>query len=152
MKIRWIACDLDHTLFDSAWRDPYLGDPTWPADPRWDEYNRRAAEDKPFPHVIDLLKSLEQRWNICMLTARPVKWRTMTKISLVRYQVPYHELLMRPAEDSRPSPALKMGELMRRFGHLDDIDFVIDDREDVAKFLASKNVSVLQAHIRRRAK
>lgn len=149
---RWIAVDLDHTLFDSTWRDGLLGDPAWPEDPRWDVYNGKAENDEPFPHVVELVDTLRQRWDICMVTARPEKWRAMTKASLVHHHITYDELLMRPSMDSRHSPALKYGELTRRFGSLNDIDFMIDDREDVARELSKRHVSVLQAHIRKRGK
>ena len=135
-----LICDVDHTLFDSRWRDSLMGD--------WDAYNSAAPGDPPVPEMIAMVNSLhDSGWPTICLTARMEKWRPMTLRQLLDHGVLYDSLVMRPQEDFRPAAILKVSLVMRHLTSLDDI-LVIDDREDVVAAFREQGVTVLQTHVR----
>jgi len=141
-----IACDVDHTLSDAWWRDGMIGVKTW------DEYHDAGEDDFPLVETIDLLHALEQFGHrIVGLTARPEKWRTQTNKWLYDNHVPMHHLLMRPDDDHRPSPLVKL-DLLTAYcgGDLSRVSLLLDDRADVASIFVERQVTVLQVHARRR--
>lgn len=144
MKI--VACDIDHTLSDAAWRDGMIGIKTW------DEYHDAGERDLPLQETINLLMALALYGHeIVGLTARPEKWRTQTNKWLMSHLVPMSVLLMRPDEDHRPSPAVKLDLLTSHCGgDLSTVALVLDDRADIASVFVENQVTVLQVHARRR--
>lgn len=147
-KKMWVACDIDHSVSDARWRDGMAGIMD---DVRsgWDEYNAAAADDRPIPEVIELLRSLHRDgWGTIGLTARPIKWKSVTQRWLLEHDVPFDELLMRAHEDFRPAPMVKLSLLSARFGSLSDIKLVIDDRSDIVSAFVEMGITALQVHAR----
>jgi len=141
--MKWLICDVDHTLFDSRGRDGLANEKDW------DAYNAAAWKDPPVPEMIALVNSLHASgWPTICLTACAEKWRPVKMRQLLDHGVEYDELIMRPHEDFRPSPALKVGLLMRRLRSLDDVGLVIEDRDDVVAAFKEQNITVLQSHVR----
>jgi len=118
-----LACDIDHTISDAAWRDGLLGD--WPA------YNAASIEDLPFKGEIAIINRLEITGiGIVLVTARQERWRDLTVRWCVTHNVRARGLLMRPDGDFRPSRELKF-DLCRTYIGLENLVGVWDDREDV---------------------
>ena len=141
---RWLVCDLDHTLFDSRGRDAMLVPPV-----DWDAYQLASPDDPPVPEMIAMVNSLHRTgWSTLCLTGRNEKFRPLTARQLLDHGVDYDELLMRPLEDFRPAPALKLGLLMRRLGSLADVGLVVEDRDDCVAAFKGHGLTVLQAHVR----
>lgn len=142
--MRWFACDLDHTLSDAAWRDPMLGD--------WDAYNAAADADLPIQETLDLVRTLvaSGTYQGIAWTARPEKWRALTLGWLARWDCPFEELIMRPLNDFRRAPELKLDLLRARPGGLAAIEFVIEDRLDVVEACRGAGLTALHIHPRRR--
>jgi hypothetical protein len=138
-----VACDIDHTLSDAWWRDGMIGVKSW------DEYHDAGADDFPLKETIELIRALSSHYSIVGLTARPEKWRSQTNRWLMDNYVPMHHLLMRPDDDHRSSPLVKM-DLLTAHCPLSEVAFVLDDRADVASAFVEKQVTVLQVHARRR--
>jgi hypothetical protein len=131
-----LITDLDHTLAAASWRDHYKG--------QWDIYHQMAKDDKPIWPMINLVTSLSnQNFNIVCITTRPAKWRKLTMDWLLRHQVGINYLLMRPDDDYRPSPELKV-ELAKPYWreHANSI-VAIDDREDVLAAYAEVGIKAL---------
>lgn len=117
----------------------------------WDEYHDAGELDPPIKETIDLIRALEMHGHkIIGLTARPEKWRSQTNKWLMRNDVPIHHLLMRPDEDHRGSPAVKL-DLLTAFclGDLSTVSLLLDNRSDVASIFVENCVTVLQVHARR---
>lgn len=133
-----LAIDIDNTLADSAWRDSLK--------PNWDEYHQASANDKPHSCMVELINSLEQsHWIIC-ITTRPERWRQLTMTWLLKHKINIDELLMRPDDDFRSSPELKL-EIIKSY--LEDNVIAIDDREDVVTAYRGAGITALQAFPRR---
>lgn len=131
---RTILTDIDGTLADSRWRDGITP---------WDEYHAMSIQDEPNKHMIWLIKALHEReYVIVGVTTRPEKFRKLTMNWLLKYDVPIDTLLMRPNDDHRPSPELKVDLVAKALG-LDDISFILDDREDVIAAFRAKGVDGL---------
>ena len=146
----WFACDLDHTLCDSSWRDGMFGTPDNP-NSSWDVYNEAADHDLPVPEVRALVQTLVASgvWQGIAWTARPEKWRSLTLGWLARWECPLEELLMRPTNDFRRAPEVKLDMLRRRPGGLAQIEFVIEDRLDVVEACRSAGITALHIHPKR---
>jgi hypothetical protein len=129
-----IFCDIDGTISDSAWRDPMLKNNS-----SWDEYYLAGDDDKPIVPISDMIKVLNQAGaTIIGTTGRPEKWRALTMKWLLRYNIPFDELLMRAETDRRPSPQVKID-----FLKVYTPDLVIDDRADICAAFCSVGISTL---------
>jgi hypothetical protein len=154
---RFILIDLDDTLC-ASWRREHL------IDESWDAFHGDLVNDDP---IVDIARALAElighrfvnmkerpeALQIIGLTARPEKWRTATVGWLARHEIDLDEILMRPDDDFRPSPIVKLALAAERFGGeeaiKDHVAFVIDDRPDVCQAFAGVGVTTLQVYARR---
>jgi phosphoglycolate phosphatase-like HAD superfamily hydrolase len=118
-----LITDIDGTLARSAWRDEYK--------PDWDSYHAASKLDKPYETTLDLISSLHNAsWTIVAITTRPERWRRLTLDWLVAQHCPIDELKMRPDDDFRSSPELKM-VLASAYSFEKEFVLAMDDRDDV---------------------
>lgn len=144
---RIVLCDIDHVVSDAFWRDPML------LERDWDAYHSASVDDKPDPDIRSLLDSLALYGNawIVGLTARPEKWRKLTMDWVLKSNVYMDELLMRPNDCFDPSPKVKVDLINKHYaGRLEEIAFVIEDKEDTVIALKGLNLNVLHYHMKRR--
>lgn len=136
---RTILTDIDGTLSNSRWRDGLIGAVSW------DEYHEQSQFDKPNEHMIWLLRALHSReYSIIGISSRPEKFRKLTMDWLLKYHVPLDMLLLRPNDNHRLSPELKIQLVSNLLGgNFDDIAFIFDDREDVIAAFRAKGVNGL---------
>jgi beta-phosphoglucomutase-like phosphatase (HAD superfamily) len=130
-----LITDLDHTLAASSWRDQHRGG-------NWDAYHEMAKDDPPILPMISLINALSLGAKIVCITTRPEKWRTLTMNWLLKHLVDIDELLMRPNDDFRPSPVLKVA-LAQQFLVEDENVVAIDDREDVLQAYRAVGIKAL---------
>lgn len=139
-----VLVDIDHTLSNAFWRDSMIGSMGW------DDYHMASRDDQPLQDMCSLINELWFDYQVIGLTARPEKWRKLTVEWLLKNRVELHEILMRPDDDYRSSPELKVALAKKRFG--DDlhnhVSFVIDDRDDVCSVFRALGVTVLQCYAR----
>jgi hypothetical protein len=124
MTDRIIFVDIDHTLAYSAWRDGMQDD--------WDVYHSLSEHDNPVIAMINLISSLRfAGWYIIGVTGRPEKWRQMTLLWCIRYNVMIDLLMMRADDDFRPTAEFKTEAVLDclRGRRLQVV--VFDDRDDV---------------------
>lgn len=142
-----IIIDVDHTISDAAWRDNLIGGP-------WDDYHTASATDQPIDEIAQMLQMIGRGFFVVGCTARPEKWRGLTMQWLTKHGIQMDELLMRPDDDYRPAPVVKVDLCKRRFGMAwpHEIAFVMDDRDDVAAAFKAEGITVLQVHARRTEK
>lgn len=144
-----VLFDIDHTLSDANWRNHmlpacYALGGTW-----WDDYHRASGVDSPCDDVIQLVNNFRHCDHpVIGITARPGKFRTLTRNWLQMHKVNLDELLMRPDEDFRPSAELKLALARERFGERisDEVLFIIDDHPEVVKAFQAAGVTALQVH------
>ena len=134
-----VLIDIDHTLAHASWRDNLRGDP-------WDDYYEAAKDDQPVEDMIQLVRLLHQSGaHMVGVTARPEKWRPSAFAWLLKYDVPLDMVLMRPNDDRRTSPLVKIDAVARAFGPTwpEQILCVIDDRDDVCSIFRSFGITTL---------
>jgi hypothetical protein len=129
----YIVIDVDGTLADNSWRDPF-------------DYGK-GDEDPTIKPVRDLAVTLIDAGYVpVFVSGRPDSFSQLTRQWLKRaFGWPEHamvELHMRMAGDMRPDDVVK-AELFE--AHLKDrrIAYVIDDRERVVNMWRSKGLTVL---------
>ena len=144
----YILVDIDHTVSNSFWRDPMIGVNSW------DEYHAASVHDQPIHDIKYLLDAVYVAGAFTPLgfTARPAKWRKLTADWLLVNQIRFDEILMRPDDDYRPAPEIKMALAVERFGNniAKDVAFIMDDREDVCAAFRAIGVTAMQIHARAR--
>lgn len=143
----WAMFDLDGTLCNDERRHKFevVED--------WDAYHSDIIND---PHYEDLW-ALAQAWlasggQLVYNTARPDRYHGVTELWLQSHQLPIGPLLMRKAGDDRPSPEVKLGNLLLWDGVRcptgDRLVFVIDDRADVIEAIRAHGYTCLQTRPR----
>lgn len=139
MKI--VLFDLDHTICDSAWRDPLMAE-------GWDSYHSKLENDKVFSNVVDLIDRLSFAGYTCIgFTMRPEKWRDMTIRHLYKNDVNIQSVLMRASNDYSPANTTKVTMVREQFNDEQRaaIKFIVDDREDVCSMFTKEfGISTLQ--------
>ncbi len=140
-----ILCDIDNTIRSSAWRDDMItnGD-------SWDDYHVAGFMDQPVQEMLALLRTF--RWagyKTIALTAIPEKWRQITIQWLIKYQIPFDEILMRPDDNYLPAAELKLFLAKNRIPFLMEVAFMIDDRDDVCEAFQKAGVTAFQCYVRK---
>src|SRR5262245_18708587 len=136
-----LITDLDHTLAASAWRDQHKGD--------WDLYHRLAQDDKPIKPMINLINALTLNCATICITTRPEKWPQLTMTWLIKHDVKIHTVLMRPNDNFKPSPELKVQLIKSYFNAASSLDattteiVAIDDREDILNAYSTIGIKTL---------
>lgn len=137
--------DIDHVVANSFWRDVMIG-----GDGGWDTYYRAAADDAPVPVVVELVRALRlSRYNVFGLTARPERWRQLTVEWLMKHDCPLEDVLMRPDDDYRSSPLVKL-DLVRVTwpdDYKERVAFLVEDRDDVCAVFRAEGIICLQCHV-----
>lgn len=139
---RKFLIDLDHTIFASWPRDAMIG-----GEGGWDAYHAASVDDAVIKDVVDLVNALVSvGWTAIGLTARPEKWRALSMKKLTQHSVRLDELLMRPDEAFHPAPEIKVQLAQNRFGSslLDQVAFLLEDREDVCEAFHTLGITTMQ--------
>jgi hypothetical protein len=141
--MRAIITDIDHTVSDSFWRDEMIGNLGW------DEYYEAGAKDSPLAEMVRLLSAMahhEEGHLVVAVTARPRKWYHATMRWMVTHKIPVDEILMRPDDDHRPTPLVKVDLIRARFPDLSEVLFCLEDRDDCVAAMRSLGLTVLQVY------
>jgi hypothetical protein len=140
---RNILVDIDHVLSNAFWRDGMIGQVPW------DEYHAANKDDKPIDDMVWIVNTLAVDFNIVAFTARPAKWRKQTMDWLIKNDVMVHEVLMRPDDNFRPAPELKLELVKARFENpAAAVAAILDDRLDVCSAFAQMGITSLQVFAR----
>lgn len=140
MLRRGVIVDLDGTLTSVQWRLHHLNDR-----PRnWDAFFAGMGDDAPVPWVVELLRADHGRAARLIVTGRPDHYREACAHWLDRHEVPYEELLMRPAGDYRPDHVVKAELYDRVIAPRYEVAFVVDDRPEVVRMWRARGLHVIQ--------
>jgi hypothetical protein len=138
-----IFCDIDNCIADDGWRRKLIDFRQASLTQRYHEYHRASLADLPayIEALVECINTAEKQTgskpSVVFLTARPEGYRDITLQWLHKNFDANGDfsLLMRPANDSRPSPHFKVetaqGWLFEEHLNPDNVFAVIDDREDV---------------------
>lgn len=126
-----VICDIDGTLAHMKDRSPY----DW----------SRVGEDKIDPIIKNLLNTLKEKHiKILFVSGRDEVCRKETNEWLRENGIPHAPLFMRRENDSRQDSVVKREIFERCIRDLYDIEFVLDDRDQVVDMWRSLGLKCLQ--------
>lgn len=138
-KERAIVCDLDGTLADISWRNPYDAS--------------RCYKDKPNWPVINLVKAMYQSGRkIIFVSGRSDKFKPQTiqfieKYVRVDFQTIPYSLFMRKEGDVRKDTVIKKEIFFNNIEPFNYVEFVVDDRPSVVRMWRyDLNICVMQVN------
>lgn len=138
-----IIWDFDGTLSDGTHRLHLLPTKGYNNTESWVSFNLAAGGDAPFMDNIELLRSqYDAGFTIIILTGRSDVALYVSQQWLREHDVPYHELLMRPADDHRRDIDFKE-EVLRDLG-ISNILCAFDDADHVVKHIRSLGITCHQ--------
>lgn len=128
-----IICDIDGTLaINNGTRSPY----------EW----HRVGEDDLCYEINNLLKIYQKEgYTIILVSGRDSVCRSETEAWLDKYGVKYGVLLMRNQDDNRKDVIVKQEIYDKYIKGKFNIEFVLDDRDQVVKMWRENNLKCLQA-------
>lgn len=117
--------DLDGCLSDDVWRRKHI--------PDYVAYNEECHKDQPM-NLDVYLNIIMHVKHVIVVTARPETVKRQT-LEWIQEHLPMptgdFQLVMRPADDKRPSPELKVALLADIIKDPAEIAYAFDDRHDV---------------------
>jgi polynucleotide kinase len=125
-----IICDIDGTLAHMEDRIPY-------------DWNK-VGEDKVDPIIKNLLDAVQGRYLIILVSGRDEVCREETRKWLGKHDIPYVRLVMRPEGDIRKDSIVKRELFEKCIRPYYDIEFVLDDRNQVVDMWRSLGLKCLQ--------
>lgn len=134
--------DIDGTIADNSHRTKWVEQK--PKD--WKRYNQTMAQDEPINDILELMEALSRTDDvrIVLCTGREEVYRSITEDWLLRENVPYNALYMRPAKDYRSDSIVKV-ELLNQIRQDYGEPFMwFDDRDSVVSAIRAQGVRVLQ--------
>lgn len=148
-----ILFDLDHTLSASWRRDHMLGNCSW------DEYHAEGMRDEPCEDTgflvrlmaLSVIGPFNFDFQIVGITGRSEKFREPTVKWCIEREIPLNDLLMRPDNDFRDNPTVKMDLLARTYGSnwQERIICLFEDSDETVAAFREAGVTVLQVFHRR---
>lgn len=131
---RAVLVDVDGTLAKMGTRSPF------------DE--TRVHEDQPNHPVVATVEALDAAgYTIIICSGRSEDCRQATEVWLDRVlnlRRPYEALFMRPSKDFRKDAVVKREIFDREIRHQYDVQFVIDDRDQVVQMWRSMGLTAFQ--------
>lgn len=125
-----IICDIDGTLAHMKNRSPY----DW----------SRVDTDEVDPIIKNLLNTIESKYVIILTSGRDEVCREKTEKWLRENEIPYGMLLMRPEGDIRKDSIVKREIFENYIRDYYNIQFVLDDRNQVVEMWRSLGLKCLQ--------
>lgn len=142
--MRTVIFDVDGTIADCSHRL------TLAKSKEWDTFHSLSKDDPVIAPVADLLMTISQVCHVLLLTGMNEKYRLIRQnwLELAGLDGFYDELIMRPDNDWRQDGELKIALLEDRFGTkegvLENVWFVVDDRDSVVEAMRNYGLTVLQ--------
>jgi predicted kinase len=125
-----IICDIDGTLAHMKDRSPY-------------DWNK-VGEDKVDPIIKNLLDAVKGYYIIILISGRDEACREETKKWLEKHDIPHARLVMRPEGDIKKDSIVKRELFEKCIRPYYDIEFVLDDRNQVVDMWRSLGIKCLQ--------
>jgi hypothetical protein len=145
-----VLLDIDHVIADASRREHLLQDANLTS--KWDAFHADSVNDEPLADMVTVVEALRLHIGLQLLavTGRPEKWRAITMAWLVKHNVAVDELLMRPDNDFRKAPEVKVDLLVRLFGSeqavRDNVLAVFDDDERICTAFKGLGLTVFQVY------
>lgn len=126
-----VICDIDGTLAHMKDRSPY----DW----------SRVGEDEVDPNIKNLLNTVKDKYVIILVSGRDEVCREKTEKWLRENGIPHHAILfMRSENDNRKDTVIKRELFENYIRDYYNIQFVLDDRNQVVEMWRSLGLKCLQ--------
>lgn len=129
---RAIICDLDGTLALMNGRNPYDA-----------SLSENDLVNEP---IAGIVKRYSDFVKILLVSARKEEHRPQTERWLLNHEIPYNALWMRKTEDARKDVLVKQEIYEEHIKGKYNIDFVVDDRNQVVNLWRSIGLTCLQVN------
>jgi hypothetical protein len=83
--------------------------------------------------MVEILERIASAYKIVIITGRIERIRTKTTNWLDEFDIPYHELIMRPTDDRTDDHILKVRQAINHGYHPERVIAVFEDRNRVVK-------------------
>lgn len=114
----------------------------------WDNFYARCVEDKPIQIIIDLVVKLFEKGHVIVFCTGRMEFVRNETINWIENYFPdnftYRRLLMRPNGDYRHDTETKIEACSGAGIMLQDIEFVLEDRNSMVEKWRSLGVTCLQ--------
>lgn len=135
-----VIIDIDGTLADVEHRVSHVRK----SPPDWKSFNAQMHRDSLNEWCKELMTSLQsQGFGLMLLTGRSERQREVTLEWLQQHQVPFDDLFMRAADDTRPDAVVKE-EIYRNELAQHNVLFVVEDRRSVVQMWRKLGLVCLQ--------
>lgn len=137
---RYVIVDIDGTLTKVGSRVECLKS----TPPDWDSFYARCGEDEPVEKIADLVAEIYGPYRVVLCSGRRESCRADTMRWMDKHEIPYSDILLRPDGDHRHDTDIKP-ELLKEAGiPLDEIAFVLEDRNSMVKKWRELGLTCLQ--------
>ena len=134
-----VIVDIDGTVSKVGERLKYLK----AEKPDYDKFYDSCFEDEPIEKMVDLVDNLQGIYEIVFCTGRREQVREVTERWLERNGL-FGKVLMRPNEDKRHDTEVKPEQLKKSGINIEDIAFVLEDRDSMVKEWRNIGLKCLQ--------
>lgn len=134
-----VIVDIDGTIAKVGDRLKYLK-----GTPDYDKFYASCFDDAPIPEIVELVKVLSIKYAIIYCTGRREQVRKITEDWIYNQQLPNYGLVMRPNGDKRHDVEVKPEQLLKAGIKLENIAFVLEDRNSMVKKWRKLGVKCLQ--------
>lgn len=143
--MKTVIFDIDGTLADITHRRVYLDE----TPPNWTKFNAHMGDDLPNTPIVALYKTLwaSEAYNIEIVTGRNEQFRNVTEAWLAWNEIPFKRVTMRADKDYRPDHLVKKDVLDGFLAEGLEIEFCVDDRQQVVDMWRANDVTCLQCDI-----
>jgi len=145
MQKKTVLFDIDGTLADIRHRRGFLDG----GRPDWSRFNAAMGDDTPNAPVVTLYKTLWEtgRFEIILTTGRNEKFRRVTEQWLIWNEIPFGRMIMRNDNDNRADHIIKQDMLELLFSEGAQIEFTVDDRQQVVDMWRRNGITCLQCDV-----
>jgi hypothetical protein len=137
-----VLFDLDGVISDASHRQGYLREDP----PDWVSFNLQADADPPIQAGLVFAASIAAAHRLVIITARPLAIVDVTRAWLDAHDVRHDLLILRPADDDRPSPDMKRTQLLELRRRGADVRLAIDDDVRNVEMYRDEGVIGLYVH------
>ena len=140
--MKTVLFDIDGTLADIEHRRGFL----YETPPNWKKFNALMGLDTPNYPIVQLYQTLwkSTEYNIELVTGRNEEFRKITEQWLIWNEISFKKIHMRKDKDNRPDHIVKKEILDELLQSGYDIEFVVDDRQQVVDMWRANGIVCLQ--------
>lgn len=133
-------CDIDGTIADLTHRLPFVKN----GNRDWDSFFAGVKEDKPYWDTINMVKTLDQAFEIIFVSGRPEKTRTATLEWMKDEGIWLNPVLFMRNDNDRRQDTLVKSEILDEIQTTYEVIGVIDDRPSVVKMWRERGLTCYQ--------